>query len=892
MELRDQIQSTLGSAFRVERELGGGGMSRVFVATDSTLGRRIVVKVLPPDATAQVSIDRFKREVRLAARLQHPHIVPLLSAGEAGGLPYYTMPFVQGESLRQRLATRGALPVTEAVHVLRDVASALAYAHGEGVVHRDIKPENIILSGGVAVVADFGVAKALDLAATHGDAARSGLTSFGVALGTPAYMSPEQAAADPNVDHRADIYSFGCVAYEVLGGSSPFAGRPFAQMLAAHVQEQPEPIGDRCPSAPPALAALVTSCLAKHPDDRPQSAGALLTALDAITTPSGGSTATSVRGPASVARRRRAVPVAVAALVMALGAAAAVWLARRGESTLVRTGRVTSVATTLALEISPAISPDGKFVAYTAGVPGNAHVHVRQIAGERSVDVSAGLGGEHTQPVWSPDGSQVVFIANGAAFVVAATGGTPKLLVETPGFPLYGAAWSPDGAQLAYSNTAGLWVKPVGTGEARRLVASNVVHSIDWSPDGGSIAYLEGIPATLENLSSAPVKIVQVNTGAVVTVTKSNVVNLSPVWAGDGHSLYYISNAQGTLDVYRQPLTRDGQPRDSAQRITTGLSARRISLSRDGTRMTYDVVRNRSNIWSVEIPARGSVASMESARQVTSDNQRIEALSVSHDGRWLAYDSDRSGNADIYRIPVDGGEPVQLTTDPGGDFAPSWSPDDRRLLFHSTRVGGREAYSIGFDGNDEQQLTRVNNDLYGPQLSPDGTRLFAYAGTGVPRPGNERYDVVLERDANGRWTNMRRITPPNVLARWFRLSRDGAWFAYVTMLPGASPGAGGTVRAMRPDGRDDHSVFDMLPHEQAAFVTFGPDPNTAFVMTRRDDRRYSIYSVPVGGGTPRLLLRDDPAHRVSRWDFATDGRRLFFTLAADESDIYTMELFR
>ena len=205
MELRDQIQSTLGSGFRVERELGGGGMSRVFVATDDALGRRVVVKVLPPDTTAQVSVDRFKREIRVAARLQHPHIVPLISAGETGGVPYYTMPFVQGETLRERLAKGGALPVNESVHVLRDVASALAYAHGEGVVHRDIKPENIILSGGVAVVADFGVAKALDMAATHDDGSRGALTSLGVALGTPAYMSPEQAAADPNVDYRADI---------------------------------------------------------------------------------------------------------------------------------------------------------------------------------------------------------------------------------------------------------------------------------------------------------------------------------------------------------------------------------------------------------------------------------------------------------------------------------------------------------------------------------------------------------------------------------------------------------------------------------------------------------------------------------------------------------------
>jgi dipeptidyl aminopeptidase/acylaminoacyl peptidase len=283
---------------------------------------------------------------------------------------------------------------------------------------------------------------------------------------------------------------------------------------------------------------------------------------------------------------------------------------------------------------------------------------------------------------------------------------------------------------------------------------------------------------------------------------------------------------------------------------------------------------------------------MASARQITGDNQRIEGLSVSHDGRWLAYDSDREGNADIYRIKIDGGEPVQVTTHPGGDFAPAWSSDDRRLVFYSSRTGSRELYSIGVDGNDERQLTQAKSDLYGPQLSQDGARLFAFLGPGAAGRAGERFDVVFDRDASGRYANMRRVTPANISANRFRLSWDGAWLGYVTALPGALPGEGAAVRASTLDGRDDHLVLDLLPRERPAFVAFGQDPKTMFVMTRRDDRRYGIYSVPVAGGVPRLLLRDDPAHRISRWDFATDGRRLFFTLAADESDVYMMELGR
>ncbi|HEX7124027.1 MAG TPA: serine/threonine-protein kinase [Gemmatimonadaceae bacterium] len=284
-ELHERLQAALGDAYTLERELGGGGMSRVFLAIERALGRSVVVKVLSPHLTEGVSAERFTREVKLAARLQHPHIVPLLSAGEAAGLPWFTMPFVEGETLRARLARVGELPVAEALRTLREIASALAYAHGRGIVHRDIKPENVLLSEGTAMVSDFGVAKALSDA---GEGTATAMTSLGVALGTPAYMAPEQGMADPRTDHRADIYAFGVLAYELLAGRTPFANRSPQAMLAAHVTEAPEPIDRLRPSTPPALAALVMQCLAKLPADRPQSAQDLVHAIDAITTPGAG----------------------------------------------------------------------------------------------------------------------------------------------------------------------------------------------------------------------------------------------------------------------------------------------------------------------------------------------------------------------------------------------------------------------------------------------------------------------------------------------------------------------------------------------------------------------------------------------------------------------------
>jgi eukaryotic-like serine/threonine-protein kinase len=315
-ELRDRLQTALGDAYEIEQELGGGGMSRVFLAQETALGRKVVVKVLPPEMAAGVNIERFRREIQLAASLQHPHIVPLHAAGQAGDLFYYTMPLVEGESLRAKLAREGELPVGEVVHILHDVVDALAYAHSRGVVHRDIKPDNVLLSGPHAVVTDFGVAKAVS--AASGD---STLTSLGVALGTPAYMAPEQAAADPHVDHRADLYAVGAMAYEMLCGRPPFSGMTPQATLAAHVTQAPSPPSAHRPAVPPALNALVMRCLEKKPADRVQRAEEVLAQLQTMATPSGGlapTGATSISsGTESAIRRAHPVRVGV---VFGLGA--------------------------------------------------------------------------------------------------------------------------------------------------------------------------------------------------------------------------------------------------------------------------------------------------------------------------------------------------------------------------------------------------------------------------------------------------------------------------------------------------------------------------------------------------------------------------------------------
>jgi tetratricopeptide (TPR) repeat protein len=315
VSLQADLQAALGDTYRIRRELGGGGMGRVFVAEETRLGREVVIKVLSPDMAASVNVERFEREIQLAARLQHPHIVPLLTTGGSGSLLYYVMPYIAGESLRGKLTREGELPIAEAVKILLEVTDALAYAHRHGVVHRDIKPDNVLLSEGHAVVTDFGVAKAVS--ASSGSAT---LTSLGVALGTPAYMAPEQAAADPNTDHRADIYALGALAYEMLTGRTPFTAPTPQALLAAHITQTPDPVTRHRPAVPAPLAALIMRCLEKHAADRWQSAGEVVSQLQSMSTPSGGMPPTGTTPVISSGTEdaiRRAHPARVAALFAA-----------------------------------------------------------------------------------------------------------------------------------------------------------------------------------------------------------------------------------------------------------------------------------------------------------------------------------------------------------------------------------------------------------------------------------------------------------------------------------------------------------------------------------------------------------------------------------------------
>jgi len=882
-DLAERVRTSLAGHYAIERELGRGGMATVYLAEDVKHHRKVAVKVLRPELAATLGEDRFFREIEVAAQLQHPHILPLLDSGQAEGFFYYVMPYVEGESLRERLAQHGELPVHDAVRILSEVVDALAHAHQHGVVHRDIKPDNILLSGRHALVMDFGVAKAVSEAS-----GRQKLTTAGVALGTPAYMAPEQAAADPHLDHRVDIYAVGALGYELLTGRPPFTGLTAQEVLAAHVTQAPEPVDKRRAGLSPALTQVLMRCLAKRPADRWQTAEELLAQLEPLVTPSGGITPTGTQPVAAVRRGRRWLKVALGTAGVVVVAAATIVLARPKPGVLTL-GTVTQISFEPGLEIEPAISPDGRFVAYAAGPLSTTRIYLRQ-SGARPVALTTDSGSPQRRPLWSPDGTRILFETNVDLFVVPTLGGTPRMLAHEACC----AAWSPDGRQVAYVRSPrrfgaferpdSIDVTPPDGGPSRFVGLVFDPHSLTWSPDGrwlalvsGNDQFAEGV-AGFGNKGPSAVALVPAVGGALVPVTDNTALNVSPAWTPDSRHILFVSNREGARDVYAVRLGSSGVPTGKPSRLTTGLNAHSISLSADGTRLAYSVYSSRANVWTVPIPIDGPV-SVDRATRVTAGNQTVEQMELSPDGRWLYFDSDRSGNSDLYRMQLGGGEPEQLTTDPADDFSPDVSPDGRWVAFQSLRFGTRDIFVMPTGGGEAERVTDDPGEERGAIWSPDGRSLsYFLSGTGA-REGL----YVISKDQTGRWGRSRQVWNHPTRGDW---SPDGrtlvsGWTDGIWLLPAA----GGVPRRA-------YLVPDTISGPEAVDAKWSRDGRTIYFKASDRAGRGSIWALPATGGRPRLLVRFDdperPSYRSPGW--ATDGRRFYFTINDRQSDIYVAEL--
>jgi len=879
-DLLAQLQEVLGGSYRVDRELGGAGMSRVFLAHEVDLERQVVVKVLPPDLAAGINADRFRREIQLAARLQHPHIVPLLSAGAKGGLLYYTMPFIAGENLRARLSRVRELPVADATKVLREVADALEYAHEQGVVHRDIKPENILFSGNHALVTDFGVSKALSNATSETPVPGAPtLTSLGIALGTPTYMSPEQAAADPNVDHRADIYSLGVVGYELLAGRPPFSGMTQQQILSAQVSAVPDPVTKYRPNIPPALGAAIMRCLEKHPSDRWQTAGELRAQLEAVFTPSGATQpvpAVSSRSAFKLTPRRMMLAAAAAGVLIA-GVFLSTIAFRKNEVgfTIGATRQLTNLSDPV---VFPAVSPDGKMVTYIRMRGGRGQIFLRQISGGRAVALTdSSLNA--LWPRWKPDGSAVLYTTDGTISSIPPLGGSVTALLSRSATGDYGYCdWSPNGTTIICTNLidGALYRLDANGANLKRITAPDPeqLHSVAWSPNSQRIAYVSGNIQFIEgggngNLAASSIWVMSSDGGKPVLITDRSHLNMSPVWTPDGDHVLFVSTLGGSRDIYSQAVKGNGEPSGSPVRVTTGLNPHTISLSADGRSLVYAAFNMTSNVWMAPLHGADPVAS-SAMRQITFGKQTIEELSASTDGRWLAYDSNLNGNADIFKMPISGGEPQQLTRDPADDFAPHWSPDGKEIAFHSFRKGNRDVFVVSADGSRTETVVAKPNQKLIPRWSPDGRSITYYA-----YPDSV---FVVRRTAAG-WGE------PKFMGNGIgpEFSPDGTRIAFQVPT--------GFV-AMPAKGGPQMQIVTAPTCSASGSFEWSADSKLIYYCTSVGGLEH-LSAVPSTGGASKSVLElRDPMRQLYRGSFTLDSSHIYVTIGSRESEIWVMELNR
>jgi Tol biopolymer transport system component/tRNA A-37 threonylcarbamoyl transferase component Bud32 len=875
--LIDSLTASLADRYTILREIGEGGMATVFLAEDLKHKRQVAIKVLRPELTAELGAERFLREIETTANLRHPHIVPLYDSGEADGLLFYVMPLVEGESLRARLDREKQLPIDDALQIAREVADALSYAHGHGVIHRDIKPENVMLESGHAVVTDFGIAKALTIG--HGQT----ITQTGMAIGTPNYMSPEQAAGEAEIDGRSDVYALGCVLYEMLGGQPPFTGPTTESVVRQHLGADPRPITQLRPSVPAAVAVALQRSLAKNPADR---FTPVVQFAEALRVPE--SAAAAIPG-----RSHRGLMAAAGVVTVAVITAA---LLLRGGTTdaPLKLGSTTQITLEAGVEVDPAISPDGQFVSYAAGPITRMQIYVRRVSGGRPVVLSTDADKDHRWPRWSPDGSQIAYQTNDGILVRPAFGGSPRVVTRVEGAatmgmaftPLAGLTWSPDGGELAYATSAGEGagirvVSVASSGDSRALPSPREVNSPAWSPDGRWIAVVAGnMPFTFgtayfANVGASSLWLVDVAGGPPRRLTPGTALDLSPQWTPDGGALLFVSDRGGTRDIYRLRVDDAGAPLGEPERITTSLNVHSMTVARETGDLAYALLSSTSNIWSLPVPANGPV-SASGAVAVTTGNQIIEALDVTADGTRLAFDSDREGRGDIYTMAVDGGEPVRLTTDSIGQYAPDWSPNEQRLAFHAIRAGNRDLYTINADGTDLQQHTTASTQELDVTWSPRGDALVAEL---MDSAIGGRSQMVIVDLANADAARVVDVDVDSDFIVWSPREERVAFHAADGIR--TMPIDGGPSRLLASNAADSSEAF---------YAEWSRNGQTLYYLALGPDG-WLIRSVPAGGGPSRVLVRfDDPTRQPTRYGFDVGGGRFFVTLGSHESDIYVAKL--
>jgi serine/threonine protein kinase len=886
--------------YEITAKLGEGGMGEVYRATDTKLRREVAIKVLPPEFTEdRERLSRFQREAQLLAQLHHPNIASIFGLEESGGVRALVLELVEGPTLAERLES-GEVTLAESLAIALDIARALEEAHDKGIVHRDLKPQNIKASAeGRVKVLDFGLAKALDpvgSASTPGAGAELaqsptltlGGTQMGVILGTAAYMAPEQAKGAA-VDKRADIWAFGVVLYEMLAGRLLFGGDSVPEILAGVLKNEID-FGALPAATPPAIRRLLRRCLERNPKNRLHDIADARIVLEEVASGRADEASALAEPPAVAAPPRSSISrIAPWLAGFALGAMAITIVDR----TLLRPATVAPPTLTSLTysgkDVAPAASPDGKTIAFTSTRDGRSRIWLKQLATGEEVALTSGPS--DASPTFSPDGNSLLFLRGAAPpfalYRVSSVGGEPRRIAD--GVASF-AAWSPDGRRIALtrsSTVSGLpdiLVTLAADGSEERELARTTdvnLYLLRWAPDGRSIS----VWAQLRTNFAAQQSILEfdASTGARRTIYQPGGGVVLNGWAWTGPDAILVAEA----------ITQSGRGGSRLLRVDrrTGRAVPLVSIRQPSTAL--DVVRSGSvvmdqvattqNLAGLSIVSESSASGSggEPWRWLTRGANVDRQPSFSPDGRRVVFNSDRSGNLDLWELELASGAVRPLTISAADDWDPAYTPDGKHLLWSSNRSGNYEIWMAASDGSGAHQLTADGVDAENPTATPDGQTIVYISA-------NPAHIGVWKIHADG--TGAERVVAGTATVT--DLSPDGRWVSFVDLDRNRLCVVALADGARIADLELPTNVFSILQVGRSRWI-----PGTSILVWLETDPRTSstrLFAQEIVPGrdttsTRRILVEGTADETPESFTLSPDGRTLLLSVAQPRSELLLVE---
>jgi eukaryotic-like serine/threonine-protein kinase len=856
--------------YKILSKLGEGGMGEVYLAQDTTLNRKIALKILPPQFTKDPDrVRRFEQEVRTASALNHPNIITIHEVGQFEDTHFIATELIEGATLRERMPAQ-PMRLPEILDIGMQVSAALAAAHTAGIIHRDIKPANIMIrNDGYAKVLDFGLAKLMD------QKSQADMTDPGRVMGTVSYMSPEQALGE-KLDHRTDIFSLGVVLYEIATGTRPFDGKSDAAIYDAILNKAPAPATRANPILPLELDHIIRRALEKDRDLRYQTASDLRADLKRLERDSrSGAAVTAHRQEATPRTNRKTLLVAGGAGIVAV-LATLFWIQNTREpneqSRSFTPAGFTRLTDWRGPEQFPTLSPDGKSFAYASAASGNWDIYLQRVGGKNAINLTKDSPADDTQPAFSPDGEYVAFRCErdgGGIFITGSTGENVRRATDFG----YNPVWSPDGKEIVcategiasprvrFTMVSQLWAINVQSGEKRLVTEEDAVQP-NWSPHGKRIAYW-GIPKGNRDIYT-----VAAEGGQPVAVTNDAAVDWNPVWSPDGNYLYFVSDREGSMNVWRVRIDETtGKTLGVPEPVTIPAGyVGHLSFSRDARRMLYVQSDSKNNLQQIGFdPDTRSVVGQPV--KITQGSLQTTDPGISPDGESIAFSTSGETQEDIYVSRNDGTSLRQLTNDPDKDRLPRWSPDSRQIAFQSNRGGRWGIWTINPDGSGLRQITPSSDTAVYPSWSPDGTRL-AYSGL-----SSAAHIIPFEKSSLQTPVNL----PP--------LQQAQTWLEVWSWSPDGQTLAGWEQNIRHSGGILLYSLgpkkFEKISDRGLFPIWLNDSSNLLFYDLGK------LYLIDRSSKTARQILSVAP-YEIDRFDLSRDNRMIYYSLATTESDIWLM----